>query len=390
MNIKNICIVTGSRAEYGLLKPLISRLEKKSKFKVNLVATGMHLSEKYGDTLKEIKNDCFYISQRIDILDDETSPLFVGKSISNGIDKFSNFFNINKPDILIVLGDRFEIFSCCIAAYFLKIPIAHIHGGETTEGAFDEGIRHSITKLSCIHFTSTDEYRNRVIQLGEDPKNVFNVGALFVDAIKDSKLLTKQQLKTEKNIIFGDKNLLVTYHPETLSDQSVKQSFLNLIKVLKKRDDINLIFTSPNADPGNNVIYDLTNDFIKRNNDRAIGFDSLGHLNYISVLQFIDGVIGNSSSGITEAPMFNIGTINIGERQSGRIKGSSIIDCDSNFNSIDLAIDKLYSKDFQRSLKKNQNLYGDGSTAIKIIKILEKFTVKDTMIKKFYDLKLKK
>jgi GDP/UDP-N,N'-diacetylbacillosamine 2-epimerase (hydrolysing) len=390
MNIKKICVVTGSRAEYGLLKPLITRLKKNTNFHLQLVVTGMHLSKKYGNTINEINNDNFTVYDKLDILAEENSTTYVGKTISKGIDKFSNFFVNNKPDILIVLGDRFEIFACCTAAYFLNIPIAHIHGGETTEGAFDEGIRHSITKMSYIHFTSTELYRNRVIQLGENPKNVFNVGALFLDAIRDSKILTKQELEMKKNIFFGDKNLLVTYHPETLSNKPQEQAFMSLINVLERREDINLIFTSPNADPGNNVIYDLTNDFIKRNSHRAIGFKSLGHLNYISALQYIDGVIGNSSSGITEAPAFNIGTVNIGDRQSGRIKGSSIIDCNADYDSIDSAIDKLYSKNFQKSLKLNQHPYGDGKTSRKIINILENFIIDGNIVKQFYDLKLKK
>lgn len=386
MKIKNICIVSGSRAEYGLLKPLIKKVKKENQFNLQLVVTGMHLSKKYGYTINEIFEDNFNVFEKVDILSSERSKTYIGESLSNGIKQFSDYFSKNKPDILIVLGDRFEIFACCIAAYFLNIPIGHINGGETTEAAFDEGIRHSITKMSHFHFTSNKVYRNRVIQLGEDPKRVFNVGGLFVDAIKESKILTKKQLTAKTNIVFKKKNLLITYHPETLSEKSPQKSFLELIKVLKKREDINLIFTLPNADPSNSKIFSLVQKFVKENPNRAICFSSLGHQNYISLLNYVDGVLGNSSSGITEAPAFQIGTINVGDRQKGRIRSQSIIDCEPDSLSIEQAINKLYSTNFKKKIKRSINPYGNGNASTQIVKILKKISLTANIQKTFYDI----
>tara|TARA_X000000368_G_scaffold404412_1_gene380415 strand:- start:1962 stop:3128 length:1167 start_codon:yes stop_codon:yes gene_type:complete len=388
MKIKNICVVTGSRAEYGLLKPLLTKIKASKNYNLQLVVTGMHLSKKFGNTINEIENDNFNIFQKIDILPEKKSNFYVGKTISNGIEQFSKFFIKHSPDILIVLGDRYEIFACSAAAYFLKIPIAHINGGETTEGAFDEGIRHSITKMSYLHFTSTENYKKRVIQLGEDPNRVFNVGGLFLDSIKESKILSKKELESDLNIVLQKKNLIVTYHPETLSSKSQKKSFTELLNALHVKNDINLIFTSPNADPGNDEIFEAINSFVRKNRHRSSSFKSLGHLRYFSLLNYVDGVIGNSSSGITEAPAFNIGTINIGDRQTGRIKGESIIDCDSDAAAIEYAINKLYSKNFQSIIKDIKSPYGDGTASLKILDTISKISIKDNMIKSFYDINI--
>lgn len=385
MNIKKICVVTGSRAEYGLLKPLLTELKDDQDIQLQLVVTGMHLKEKFGLTFNEISEDNFDFFEKIDIMPNSSDRNFLSYSLSQGIDKFSKFFSKNKPDLLIVLGDRFEILACSISAYFLNIPIGHINGGETTEGAFDEGIRHSISKMSYLHFPSTDLYRKRIIQLGESPERVYNVGGLFIDSIKNSDILSREDLENKTGITFQDKNLLVTYHPETLNDYP-NNSLDNLLKALEGSSNINYIFTAPNADPGNDEIFDKISSFVNRNQKRSILFKSLGHKNYISCLSQVDGIIGNSSSGITEAPYFKIGTINIGERQGGRIRSESIIDCDSSVESISKSIDILYSDDFQYKLKSLKNPYGDGNAAYKILQIVKKLNLPKNIKKKFFDI----
>tara|TARA_Y100000996_G_scaffold365250_1_gene309909 strand:+ start:3692 stop:4861 length:1170 start_codon:yes stop_codon:yes gene_type:complete len=385
MSIKKICVVTGSRAEYGLIKPLLMKLKDDQDIKLQLVVTGMHLKEKFGFTINEIEEDNFDIFKKIDIMPDSNNHNFLSESLSKGIEKFSKFFSKNKPHLLIVLGDRFEILSCSISAYFLNIPIGHINGGETTEAAFDEGIRHSISKMSYLHFPSTELYRKRIIQLGESPERVYNVGGLFIDSIKNSDILSREDLENKTGITFQNKNLLVTYHPETLNDYS-NNSLDNLLKALEDNPGLNYIFTAPNADPGNDKIFDKISSFVNKNQKKSILFKSLGHKNYISCLNQVDGIIGNSSSGITEAPYFKIGTINIGKRQGGRIRAKSIIDCDSSAESISKSIDTLYSDDFQSKLKSLENPYGDGTAAYKILEIIKKHDLPKNIKKKFFDI----
>lgn len=386
MKKTKIFVITGSRAEYGLLKPLIIRLDKEKRFDMKLIVTGMHLKNFFGNTIEEIINDGMKIYKKIDILSEKNDNLYESKALAKGIKKFSKFFIKDRPQLVVLLGDRYEIFSCAISAYLLNIPIAHIHGGEVTSGAFDEGIRHSITKMSTFHFTSTEKYKRRVIQLGENPETVFNVGGLFLDSIDMEKLSSFQEIKNKTKIKFQKKNILVTYHPLTLERFSNDQSFVNLLKVLNKHTDINVIFTSPNADPGNNEILDLIYSFVKKNPKRSVLFRSLGHQLYISLLQFVDAIVGNSSSGITEAPAFKIGTINIGDRQNGRIMPDSIINCQGNFSSINLAFEKLYSLEFKNKLKDIHNPYGNGDAASNIIKILKQISFLKSSQKFFYDI----
>lgn len=383
---KKVCVITGSRAEYGLLKNLMSEMKAASEFELQLVATGMHLSPEFGLTYNEIEKEGFKINEKVEMLLSSDTSSSISKSTGLGLIGFSDSLNRLNPDLIVVLGDRYEILAASMAGFFAKIPIVHIHGGETTQGVFDEAIRHSITKIAWLHFVAADEYAKRVIQLGEDPKRVFNVGGLGVDAIKKTKLLSKKELINKTGIKFGSKNLLVTYHPETLGIEDSKTAFKLILNALTETRGIYLIFTMPNADSDGRIIMKMINEFVLKHNQSSIAFTSLGNLNYLSTLQFIDGVVGNSSSGLTEAPSFNIGTVNIGSRQNGRLKSISIIDCDLNKKSIMQGIKKLFSDNFKKDLKENKNPYGEGDATKKIINILKKYSFPNNLTKEFYDL----
>ena len=386
MKKRKICVVTGTRAEYGLLRWLMDGINKSTKLDLQIVATGMHLSPEFGLTYQEIENDGFKIDKKIEMLLSADTPSSISKSTGLGLIGFADVFYELNPDIVIVLGDRYEVLAASLAAMFENIPIAHIHGGETTAGAFDEAIRHSITKMSWWHFVAADGYEKRVIQLGENPGRVFNVGGLGVDAIKKTNLLSKDELMIKTGIKFGKKNLLITYHPVTLENKTSQQDFKSLLDVLSEIKDIYLIFTMPNADSDGWVIKKMINDFVFNQSERSISFTSMGSLNYLSTLQYVDGVVGNSSSGLAEAPTFKIGTINIGDRQKGRLKAESIIDCEPTKKSIKLAIDKLYGRKFQKDLHSVRNPYGDGDAIEKIMSILSNKPIPEDMKKDFYDL----
>jgi GDP/UDP-N,N'-diacetylbacillosamine 2-epimerase (hydrolysing) len=386
MKKRKICVVTGTRAEYGLLRWLMDGINKSTNLDLQIVVTGMHLSPEFGLTYQEIENDGFKIDKKIEMLLSADTPSSISKSTGLGLIGFADAFYELNPDIIIVLGDRYEVLAASLAAMFGNIPIAHIHGGETTAGAFDEAIRHSITKMSWWHFVAANEYQKRVIQLGENPDRVFNVGGLGVDAIKKTNLLSKDELMIKTGIKFGKKNLLITYHPVTLENKTSQQDFKSLLDVLSETKDIYLIFTMPNADSDGRIIIKMINDFVFNQSERSVSFTSLGSLNYLSTLQYIDGVVGNSSSGLAEAPTFKIGTINIGDRQKGRLKAESVIDCEPTKKSIKLAIDKLYGHKFQKDIHSVQNLYGDGDAIEKIMSILSNKPIPEDMKKDFYDL----
>jgi len=386
MKKRKICVVTGTRAEYGLLRWLMDGINKSTKLDLQIVATGMHLSPEFGLTYQEIENDGFKIDKKIEMLLSADTPSSISKSTGLGLIGFADAFYELNPDIVIVLGDRYEVLAASLAAMFVNSPIAHIHGGETTAGAFDEAIRHSITKMAWWHFVAASEYEKRVIQLGENPGRVFNVGGLGVDAIKKTNLLSKDELMIKTGIKFGKKNLLITYHPVTLENKTSQQDFKSLLDVLSEIKDIYLIFTMPNADSDGRIIKQMIENFINKHPKNSISFTSMGSLNYLSTLQYIDGVIGNSSSGLAEAPTFKIGTINIGDRQKGRLKSESVIECDPTKKSITLAIDKLYDHKFQKDLHSVQNPYGDGDAIEKIMSILSNKPIPEDMKKDFYDL----
>ena len=383
---RKICVVTGSRAEYGLLYWLMKEIQHDSALKLQLIVTGMHLSPEFGLTWKQIEQDGFIIDRRVEMLLSSDTPVGISKSIGLGIIGFADALECLQPDVLVVLGDRFEIFAAVQAAMAHRIPIAHIHGGEITEGAVDDAIRHAITKMSHLHFTATERYRQRVIQLGEQPQRVFNVGTPGLDNIVGLKLLDKLQLEEAINFKLGERNLLITFHPVTLEKATSATQFENLLKALDYFDDIHLIFTQPNADADGRVIIGMIEQYRQRFPDRIASFVSLGSLRYLSALKYMDAVVGNSSSGLIEAPAFKIGTINIGARQKGRLYADSVIHCEPEVDAILQAFRTLFSKDFQNTLKTVENPYGQSGASIKIKELLKSQALEDLLKKGFYDL----
>lgn len=377
--------MTGTRAEYGLLSPLMQKVKNDEEFELQLIVSGMHLSPEFGLTYKQIEKDGFNIDRKVELLLSSDTPVGISKAIGLGVISFSEALEQLKPDLLVVLGDRFESLAVSIAAMVLQIPIAHLHGGEATYGVIDEPIRHSITKMSHLHFTATEEYRKKVIQLGETPDRVYNVGAIGVDNIKRLKLLSKEELERELGLKFSNRNLLITFHPVTLESNTSEEQLENLLEALASLEDTTLIFTKSNADTYGRVINQRLEKFTSRLNS-AFLFDSLGQLRYLSTLQYVDGMVGNSSSGLIEAPSFKIGTINIGARQAGRIKAASVIDAPPLADDIKLAIDKLYSKKFKEKLRAVVNPYGDGKTAERIFLVLKSVNLSKLGFKEFYSL----
>ena len=383
---RKICIITGSRAEYGLLYWLIREVNIDKNLELQLIVTGMHLSAEFGLTYKEIEKD-FKIDMKIDMR--LSSDTIEGISSSMGIAQksFSEAYSELKPDIIVVLGDRYEIFSAATAAMISRIPIAHIHGGEATEGSIDEAIRHSITKMSHLHFTATEEYSKRVIQLGENPSKVFTVGGMGVENIKRLTLFTKEEFEKLIDFKLNIKNILVTFHPVTLEKNTSKKQFSEILDSIDDLKNTNIIFTKTNSDTGGKIINSMIDEYTSKNQNKSIAFTSMGQLNFLSALKYMDFIIGNSSSGLLEAPSLKIGTINIGDRQKGRIKAKSIIDCSPNKKNIKYAIKKAYSNEFQSLLKNIKNPYGDGCPSQKIIKILNSISIDDLLKKSFFNVK---
>jgi GDP/UDP-N,N'-diacetylbacillosamine 2-epimerase (hydrolysing) len=343
----------------------------------------MHLSETFGLTYKEIESDGFKINEKITVLNGDDSGLSLAKSISLGVSGCADAFERLKPDLIIVLGDRFEIFAATTAALVSTIPVAHLHGGEVTVGAFDESFRHSITKMSHIHFVAAEEYKNRVIQLGENPELVFNVGGLGVDAISKFKLLTKEEFEKKRGVSFSKRNLLITFHPVTLEDGSAEKQMNELLSALSELNETTLIFTLPNADTGGLVIISEIEKFVE-DHSNAYSFKSLGQVDYLSCINLVDGVIGNSSSGLTEVPSFGKGTINIGDRQKGRLLATSVIASKPFKSDINLALHTLYSSEFQEELGTSKNPYGEAGSSKKIYKIIKEINLEEIKKKEFF------
>jgi len=379
-----LCVVTGTRAEYGLLYWLLKGIESDSELQLQLIVTGMHLSPEFGLTYKEIEKE-FTIDKKIEMLLSSDTPIAISKSMGLAQISFAEAYEELKPDLLIVLGDRYEIFAAASAAMIARIPIAHLHGGETTEGAFDEAMRHSITKMSHLHFTGTEEYRRRVIQLGEQPDRVFAVGGMGVENIRRMPLLDKNEFEESIGFNLAARNLLVTFHPVTLEETTADAQFSELLAALDELKDTHLIFTKANSDTSGRVINQMIDDYVSVNSYKAVAFTSLGQLRYLSALQYVDAVVGNSSSGLAEAPSFRIGTINIGDRQKGRIKAVSVIDCEPQKKSISQALIKLYSVEFQALLPETVNPYGEGCPSYKIIDLIKKIKLKIAVKKVFFD-----
>jgi GDP/UDP-N,N'-diacetylbacillosamine 2-epimerase (hydrolysing) len=383
--MRKICVVTGTRAEYGLLYWLMKEIQADATLELQLIVTGMHLSPEFGLTYKEIEEE-FPITKKIEMLLSSDTPVGISKSMGLAQISFAEAYAELSPDIIVVLGDRFEIFSAAAAAMIARIPIAHIHGGETTEGAFDEAIRHSITKMSHLHFAATEEYRNRIIQLGENAESVFNFGAPGLDSIYKLQLLSKELLEEAIGFKLGKKNLLVTFHPVTLEQNTAREQFLQLLLSLDELADTRIVFTKANADTDGRAINAMIDEFVSAKPDKTIAFTSLGQLRYLSALKYVDAVVGNSSSGLIEAPSFKIATVNIGDRQKGRIKASSVIDCHPIKAEITSAIGQVYTAETQTVLRKVVNPYGSGGASKSIVNILRSAPLPELLKKQFNDL----
>jgi UDP-hydrolysing UDP-N-acetyl-D-glucosamine 2-epimerase len=384
--MRKICVITGSRAEYGLLCPLMRLIKDDNALALQIIATNMHLSPEFGLTYKEIENDGFRIDKKVEMLLSSDTANALTKSVGLATIGFADAYEDLKPDLLLVLGDRYEILAAVTAALFYRIPVAHLHGGEITEGAYDDAIRHAVTKMSHLHFTSTEEYRHRVIQLGENPDRVFNVGAIGIDNIKHLTLIPKKKLEENLNFKIGKKCILVTFHPVTLEDNTSEEQTRNLLQVLEEMDDLRIIFTLPNSDSNGRIIIKMINQFVDNNSSRSIVFASLGQLRYLSLLNCVDAVVGNSSSGIIEAPSFMVPTLNIGNRQSGRIKAASIVDCKPEYEDIRKKMISVLSDNFKESCRNFVNPYDKTGTASEIYTVIKNFQLNKIINKEFYNL----
>ena len=381
-----ICVVTGTRAEYGLLYWTMKALQSNSKTELSVCVTGMHLSPEFGLTYRQIEEDGFEIDGKVEMLLSSDTSIGVTKSMGLGLIGIADFYERTKPDWVLVLGDRYEIFSAVTAAMIAKIPIAHCHGGEATEGLIDEAIRHSITKMAHLHFTSTDEYRQRVIQLGEQPDSVYNTGALGIENINKLALLNKKDFQKSINFNLSEINFLVTFHPVTLEKSSAEDQFNELLYSLDQFPKANVIFTKPNADNDGRILNDLIDNYVKTNYLRAIAFNSLGQLRYLSAIEHCQVVIGNSSSGLIEVPSFKKPTINIGDRQRGRIEAESVITCKPNKKAVLESIQLAVSLSFQEKIRRITNPYGEVNSSDKILKTILNTPLQNILKKKFYNI----
>lgn len=381
---RKICVVTGSRAEYGLLRFVMQGIREERLLELQVVATGTHLSPEFGLTYREIVDDGYDIARRVEMLLSSDTPTGLAKSMGLGLIGFADALAELKPDLLVLLGDRFEVFPAAAAALVARVPVAHISGGETTKGAFDESIRHSITKMSHLHFVAAPRYRDRVLQLGENPENVFLVGGLGADCVRMTQVLDRAELEERLDFEFAPRNLLVTFHPVTLDEESSKGQMIELLAALSSLDDVGLIITLPNADTDGRVLVGVIEEFVRgRSNARA--YTSLGQERYLSCLHHVDGVVGNSSSGLTEVPSLHKGTVNIGDRQEGRLKASSVIDCVPERQSIVKALRMLFSEGFQESLSTVRNPYGEGGASARIVQVLRDHPLEAILKKTFHD-----
>lgn len=387
--MRKICVVTGTRAEYGLLSRLMRMIKDDKETLLQIVATNMHLSPKFGNTYQEIERDGFTIDCKIPILDDndKDDAVTTVKSMAKALVGFADACDELKPDLVVLLGDRYEILAAAEAAMIARIPIAHIHGGEVTEGAYDDAIRHCITKMSHLHFTSTEEYRKRVIQLGEQPERVFYVGSLGVENIKNLPLMGKEEIEYEIGFKIDEQTILVTYHPVTLGKRTAKDDIDDFIAALEERKDLRVIFTMPNSDTGGQFIVEAVNGFVDRNPDRAKAFKSLGVMRYLSVMKQVTAVVGNSSSGLIETPSFHIPTLNIGDRQKGRTAGESVIHCGTSKNEILEGLTKIFSPEIRQKAKKCANPYEKEGTAKNIFEVIKNYPLMNLAQKHFYDIK---
>lgn len=386
MHKRRVCVVSGSRAEYGLLYWLMKEIQADPDLDLQIIATGMHLSPEFGLTYKIIENDGFHINEKVEMLLSSDTPVGIAKSIGLGVIGFADAFARLNPDVIVLLGDRFEIYAAAQAALVSRIPIAHIHGGESTEGLIDEAIRHSISKMAHLHFVANDIYKKRVIQLGENPEHVFNYGAPGLDNIKRLEFLSVRDLEKQLGINFTKPSFLITYHPVTLKKDSSAIAINELLRAFDSFPEATLLFTMPNADMENRLLNDSVISYVKKNRHRAKLFASLGQLLYLSTMKSVDVVIGNSSSGIIEAPFLKIPTVNIGDRQKGRLKADSIIDCKERTEDIEKAINRAMSSDFRKTVLPVESLYGDGNASYKIKEKIKTVNLHGIIQKIFYDM----
>ncbi len=377
---KKICVVTGARSEYGLFFPIMKKIQSSDYLELQVVATTMHFSEEFGNTYKQIEKDGFFIDEKIENLLSSDTKGSIAKSTGLATILLSDAFSRLEPDVVLVLGDRFETHAAATTAMLMNIPIAHIHGGEITEGAVDEKIRHSITKMSSLHFTSTDEYRNRVIQMGESLDTVFSVGAPGIDNIVNMNLLSKGELEDELEWKFNGVTALFTFHSETLSTVDTREEITRILEVIDE-SNLNVLFTYANSDDGGRVVNEKVEEFASKDKEKYLVVKSLGQLKYLSAMKRLDLVIGNTSSGIIEAASFQKPVVNIGCRQLGRLQSGNVIN--STVENLMKSINQALSEDFLENLKQKKNIYGDGNTASKIVDLLK--SKKISIVKKFND-----
>ena len=382
---RKICVVTGTRAEFGLLRWLMQEVQQTPGLELQVLATGMHLSPEFGLTYREIEQAGFVIDARVEMLLSADTATAVTKSMGLGMIGYADAYARLCPDLIVVLGDRFEIFAATAAALIAGIPVAHLHGGETTEGAFDEAMRHSITKMSHLHFVAAEDYRRRVIQLGEQPERVFLVGGLGIDAIQRITLLDREALEASLDFKLGRRNLLITFHPVTLESQSSGQQMAELLAALGELDDTHLIFTMPNADTGGRELATMVDTFVATHPNARV-YSSLGQLRYLSCMKFVDAVVGNSSSGLAEAPSMGIATVNIGDRQKGRLSAESVINCPPERQAIHAALQHLHAPEFRQTLASVVSPYGRAGASERIVQILKDYPLDGILKKSFYNL----
>lgn len=382
---RKICVVTGTRAEYGLLRWLMEEIKAAPGLHLQVIATGMHLSPEFGLTYREIEADGFTIDRKVEMLTSSDTPVGIAKSMGLGMIGFADALADLAPDILVVLGDRFEIFAVVSAALVARIPVAHLHGGEATEGLIDEAIRHSITKMAHLHFVAAEDYRRRVIQLGEEPDRVFLVGGLGVDAIDRLPRISRSELESSLNFTLYPRNLLVSFHPVTLETETAGKQMKELLEALDGLSETGLLFTLPNADTDGRILVDMILQFVSAH-PNARAYPSLGQQRYFSCMTYFDGLVGNSSSGLLEAPSFKIGTIDIGDRQRGRVRAASVIHCNPTRDAIQTALKHLNSPEFKEILSTTKNPYGNGGASKKIASILEKAPITGLLKKRFFEL----
>ncbi|GAB5348743.1 UDP-N-acetylglucosamine 2-epimerase [Alteriqipengyuania sp. 357] len=382
--MKKVCVITGTRAEYGLLRWVIEGLDRSPSCELQIIATGMHLSPEFGSTWKTIEADGYAIDRKVEMLLSSDTAVGITKSMGLAMTGFADAFHDLQPDLAVILGDRFEMLSVAAAAMIANIPIAHLHGGELTEGLYDDPIRHSMTKMSYLHFTGAEPYRKRVIQMGEDPARVWNVGGLGIDGIMKVPRMSRAELEESLDFKLGDRNLLVTFHPETSTGNSAASQMDEVLAALAQTD-ANIVFTMPNADSEGRGLFGQISNFVAAHPERSCAHVSLGQRRYLSTLALVDGVVGNSSSGLAEAPSMKVPTLNIGARQDGRLRADSVIDCPAESGAISAGLKRLFDPEFRKRLPDVVSPYGEGGASERIVETIEAWTP-GSVTKRFYDI----